>query len=276
MSGFDDPLSGFLSRPTEQSGEKLKATKVPAVEETLFRSVDASKIAGRPVAAKPIQPAVIVQQGKATQVEEVVAAKTTGAAKGLGFGVDLWGGDITTKPKTSALDDLLADVLSDNLDAGIFDTKKDSVPIKASSYNVNENATGKVRVGDAVASNEFQLNDLKMATRLLEREEELDYATFGKTTHAQQLREKVVSKVQAGAVRGDLELESEDVLKKMEGALTSQSDAPLFKPTVSAGAAAAAELAATKPVEVDLASMDLDAYIASQASGSGGGGGLFD
>ena len=62
----------------------------------------------------------------------------------------------------------------------------------------------------------------------------------------------------------------------MEGALTSQSDAPLFKPTVSAGAAAAAELAATKPVEVDLASMDLDAYIASQASGSGGGGGLFD
>lgn len=266
---MDDPLSGLLS----EGNKPIQTAPIAAAAgESVFRTVDASKLQGRPIAANP-KPVTKLDQLPMDKVEQVTAQKTVGSAKGLGFGVDLWGESSTAttgKSKTSTLDDLLAVSSSETLlDAGIFNSGGGATAATTVRKNVDEQSTGRVRVGVAVASDESQLNDLKMATRLLEREEELDYETFGKTTHAQILREKVVKSVQAGAVRGDLELESEDVLARMEGDL-NRTNSALYKPSVSS---AAAVTSAPKPVEVDLANLDLDSYIQSQGQS---GGGLFD
>ena len=265
---MDDPLSGLLSE-----GSKPAPNAPTSVHrgESVFRTVDASKLQGRPIAANP-KPVTKPDQLPMDKVEQVTAQKTVGSAKGLGFGVDLWAesGTATGKSKTSTLDDLLSVSSSETLDAGIFKSGGGATAATTVRKNVDEQSTGRVRVGVAVASDESQLNDLKMASRLLEREEELDYETFGKTTHAQILREKVVKSVQAGTVRGDLELESEDVLARMEGDLANRTESALYKPSVSS---AAAVPSAPKPVEVDLANLDLDSYIQSQGQS---GGGLFD
>jgi len=274
----DDPLS-FLA-----AGSRPVASAAPAAgetgEATLFRAVDATKMKDRPIAVAPKQPVAQPKQAESPALEKASQQQATGAAKGLGFGVDLWS-ETTSKPKGSSLDVLFTESSSAPLDAGIFTGGAAAAAAAASSSssaakktNVDEAATGRVRVGVSVASDESQFGDLTMASRLLEREEELDYATFGKATHATQLREKVVSKVQSGAARGDLELESEDVLTRMEGALASQKDDALFKPKVGGSAAAGAAASRPAEVEVDLASMDLNSYIASQEQS--GGGGLFD
>jgi hypothetical protein len=264
---MDDPLSGLLSSP---SARPAAAAATTSSEETVFRTVDVSKVklaAPKPAAKKEELPI--------EKVDPLVAAKTSGAAKGLGFGVDLWS-DTTSTKKASA--DFLQTIVSSDqqtsFEGGIFDSTATSAAAVVRPSNVDEKATGKVRLGVSVASDETQLKDLTMASKLLEREEELDYATFGKTTHAKQLRESVIHKVEVGSARGDLELESEDVLKRMEGALANDSEPSISKPVLSASSRAAPVAAAPAAIDVDLSKLDLDSYIASQESS--GGGGLFD
>lgn len=262
---MDDPLSGLLSSP---SARPAAAAATTSSEETVFRTVDVSKVklaAPKPAAKKEELPI--------EKLDPLVAAKTSGAAKGLGFGVDLWSD--TTPTKKASADFLQTIVSSDQqLEGGIFDSTATAAAAVVRPSNVDEKATGKVRLGVSVASDETQLKDLTMASKLLEREEELDYATFGKTTHAKQLRESVIHKVEVGSARGDLELESEDVLKRMEGALANDSEPSISKPVLSASSRAAPVAAAPAAIDVDLSKLDLDSYIASQESS--GGGGLFD
>lgn len=256
---MDDPLSGLLSSPSSAGARPAAAS----AEESVFRTVDVSKVklaAPKPAAKKEDLP---IEKN-----DPLVAAKTSGAAKGLGFGVDLWSDTTPTKKATT---DFLQTIVSSDLDGGIFDATATSAAAVVRPSNVDETATGKVRLGVSVASDETQLKDLTMASKLLEREEELDYATFGKSLHAKQLRETVIHKVEVGSARGDLELESEDVFKRMEGALANDSEPSISKPILAASAPVSAAPAA---VEVDLSKLDLDSYIASQESS--GGGGLFD
>ena len=282
---MDDPLSALAEGAPARSGAAAGGAAGGGgggggAGETVFRQVDASKMKDRPIATVNKQAAAVAAAAASPQAAAAPGPKAElGAAKGLGFGVDLWGDAGAAKPKSAATDFLVDSSSSATLDAGIFHQTGAGVASPAAKTRVvNEQSTGKVRVGVAVASDESQLGDLTMATRLLEREEELDYATFGKTQHAQQLRETVVAKVQGGATRGDLELESEDVLRRMEGALAASQaeDASLFKTTAAPAAASASAAVAPKPVDVDLASLDLNSYIASQEQSGGGGGGLFD
>lgn len=259
---FDDPLSAFANEPVK-TAENVQKTHF-GEDGAGLRSIDPSKLKIKPT--EQSKPAAI-----ALPVEKVdlVAQKTVGAAKGLGFGVDLWG-DVPASSTKKA--DLLATVsAAEPLDSGVFHggmPSSSSVPAK--KINVNQDATGRVRVGVAVASDETQFNDLTMATRLLEREEDLDYETFGKTNYAQQIRQKVISMVESSSARGDLEVESADVFRKMDEELL-RADSHESRPKVSSATAA---VEAPQAINVDLSSLDINSYIASQEASSGGG--LFD
>ena len=214
-----------------------------------------AKVAAQSAHARPALPV--------SEIDQISSKQTLGAAKGLGFGVDLWGDSVSVAPLPKG--DLLADVSSsEKVDAGIFNKISGST----STSGGTSVATSKVvRVGSDV--DETKLNDLRVSERLLAREEELDYAMFGKSSHAVQLNQKkVVATVNSGQDRGDFDLESSDVLAKLEAA-TLVKDPTFFN--VSSTQPFVAE---APKIEVDLAAIDLNSYIKQQEESNGGG--LFD
>ena len=191
--------------------------------------------------------------------------QTTGAGKGLGFGVDLWGSASLDSHKSNRGGDLLSEASFPVADAGIFQKTSGVAPAPAPTSST---AVKTVRVGSEL--DDFKLDDLKVSERLLEREEELDFATFGKASHAVQLNQRtVIATVQAGRDKGDFELESSEMLAKLEAATLEGDKSSAFRMS----APTAADEPAPKSIEVDLATLDLDSYIKQQEET---GGGLFD
>lgn len=248
---FDDPVI-----------EKKKLPEViePRIEETIFREIDASKIKLNDKKSKK-------------QSDNANSSSHTAIASHLGLGrnLNLW--DNQTKPKQS-LDSLFDDSPStfSNDDGGLF-----SSPSKVKDLNSvltnSQTASNNLRV--YAEDDDDDIENLKVS-KLLQREEEADFETFGNSSNASRSKSKTSAKVKYA--KEDLDISTFDKVSNLEQGIEedelSKYLASLNSSTVTKKKDSSTfDLNNSDAAEIDISSLDLNDYIAKQQSNSGG---LFD
>lgn len=263
----DDPLSMMFGAGDNSSAAVAPAVKTPEVpkeDETVFRQVDSAKIsfAAPKKSSKKNTPA-----SSEPVVTEVTSNKIAAAT---------WESDLAKtgrgQPKIDTSKDLLMDLTgggksSASAENDLFGTTTDS----SSATDNNKpatvaTATSKVHIrgGGAEDEAESSLKDLKVSA-MLEREEDLDYGLFGKVAKEESKPKASVTKKNADI----FEMESDEYFNELEK-VTSKKEKDTSKAAVSSTTASAAPA----QVDIDMSSLDMNAYINAQAESSGGG--LFD
>lgn len=262
---FDDPNSTSPA-PSSPIVVPTSTTTESAKPESIFREIDVNK--------------VTLKEKKKKVVEEATYGQVSQAEKGLGFSTDLWSNDLlasTASKPNKDLDDLFSGSTAKSKDYnmedslfGGYDPKK---PVK------KDDDISKLRMGSAGGSTEVKsinirgtkndeeestLQDLAVS-KLLEREEDLDFDTFGKVKMDNNVHiTKTIKKN-----KDVFDLGSEDYLNELE-AVANKRDTTTSSTTSSKPKVVAVQAAK----EIDMSSLDLDAYISAQQASSGGG--LFD
>lgn len=272
---FEDPLSGLTTSsgplsPTDLPAPVLKPAAVPVVTSSSdtgsLKQLDFDKVKLK-TAKKEIAPASVSEE----KVEIISPEKDNR----LGLGVDLFQGtNVAMKSSTPISDDVLnPSIISISEDSGLFSpagSKKTSV-IDSNKESPRVPLAVKAGAGLRERSQEGDdstYDDLKVS-KLMEREENLDYDLFGKSRAAQirssppKTSEPILRATNedldvglSAAMLNDLETATEDKKEKATVNIFSfDSDIP----------------STSESVAIDLNNLDLDAYIAQQGNSSSGG-----
>jgi hypothetical protein len=270
VSAADDPLLGLLGDPNADEAPKkpspAKAATAAPVES--LKTFDTSKVTLKENKPKKEVP-------KPAEPEDVAAVKPT-AEKGLGFATSLWAEDEPKRSSTSNLLDELGVSTNSTIEKdSVFNfTNRPKAGFDASKIAAATDA-GKFRLDNDKPDNEDDLAGLHHAGKYLQKEEDLDFETFGKSKVAQGGKvlaenQKKMSKVQ----KEDFDLASNDLIDSLATATIEKKEKP--KPAATLSFLDEPEPSTAAP-EPNLDSMDdFASYIATQGGDSGGGGGLFD
>jgi hypothetical protein len=293
----EDPLNAIFG--TQDSKKPSLLFETPAGEAPL-KSVDADKFANKKLLAT---------KAKKSEEQSVPSTATTkvntkGTAKGLGFALNPLDADSNNNKSNSDGFDFLAslaaekDAASEAIESSIFQqltddgksSRSDRDSGLFSTLNTNTDRApraGTLRVGGTRNDeDEFTTEDLRSATSFLAKEEEsdLEYELFGKSlTKAKVEKQAVVVTKRVVDNELPVEIASIDALTEMEK--ITLDDGVDKMPTVRRASTKSADKVTEKQVEdekkkndalqgMDMATFDLDSYLANESGG--GGGGLFD
>jgi hypothetical protein len=268
----DDPLSMFGAREktaVDPLSAAATSSTSPAVETTrkapenepasVFRELDASKVN------------FAVKKTKAADATAEKSPSSSGADYDR-LGRQVWTSDLA-KAKEPAVDtkkDILLDMQA-NSNASIFASDDRDIFGKVDSVTKRAEGIGAAKVparvlirGATDEADEENVKDLKVS-KLLEREEDLDYDLFGKAKPVVAPLATVVGKKNMDI----FEFESDEYINELEK-LTNKKEKDISSSKLISNPAIAA--VATK-ADIDIGSLDLNAYIAQQSESSGG---LFD
>lgn len=256
----DDPLMKLMNRPSDEE-------RTSSIDADPTYSITPAAQPVPVAAASIIKPTVIAPETKKSSAlledaePEVVQPKPSIVSKQS---------DKTPPPKPATL----ADLLTPSTISSEYNTEDDifrSVPTAVKADKLPKSSSIKASVAKIDFNKEDdEIGDLQVSS-LLEKEDKLDYALFGKVESTQE--KKVVQQK-----KPMMEIEAEtDFLRQLDeltakastssyvsGKASEERDTKIAVPT--------AAVAAPKK-ELDLNSLDLNAYIEQESSS---GGGLFD
>lgn len=301
---MDDPMSFFANEASTVKKSVPSAAPVISAPVDELKKVDSSKYAVKGGA----------KSTKAKESKEDILARealTSVTSKGLGFGTQIPVNRETATNKAFDIldvaeknmekDDSLDTIFASSSSSGSTSNSKSTYatetdgdflfPTTTPSSNRSTISQGKMRVAKDI-ENDDHIDDLKVAASFMQKEDEasLNFDLFGKsdTNHAikkqDQLMTEKIRKVASDnradgldeaeadiAAIDSLHVEDEATVKakNQEKAATAAKQASLLfsQPDVSSNAA---------PVNVDMASLDLNAYMAANSGDANSGGGLFD
>lgn len=258
MGLMGDPATSAGSLPTP--GPTL--SHPISTSDGSLRAIDTSKVTLKEKKKKDVP----ITESSATTKEPINLNPSNVAAKGLGFGVALWE---TQKPSSTQSADLFGtlDIGPTNQKDSLFFDKQGSKPDDDEFKPVS---SGKVlgRFKVAAEENDDELGDLKIKS-ITEKEDSLDFDLFGKSSIVQGGKEranneKAISKIK----KEDLEIEGSDVISQLEAVTVERRPQTIFT-----SVALPTETDVSESADLDLSALDLNAYISSNSSSSGG---LFD
>lgn len=264
---FDDPLAAFAAAPAPaptNSAPSASAAAATLIDDSI-RTVNTDKVT---LKQKPVKAAVVKESVESIFEPSAAPASTvTKESKGLGFGVSLW--DNQPTPAASITGDVLSNASSTTFESGIF-AKKAGDAIDVPKYSKPKAAEGS-RFRVAAEENDDSFEDLKVG-KLVEREDtESDALLFGKTNVIQGAKGVVETKTAfSKARRDDFDLVSNDTIANLETATVERKAA---QPSTVFTAPSFLDATVTQADEVDLSSLDINAYINQNSSSAGG---LFD
>lgn len=278
---FDDPLSIFAA-PTEEAAKAkpTAAAQVRKFDDEPIRSLNTSKMTLKGGKAKAGAVPIKEEAAKVVSLPEKTKESRVVGAVG-----DLWGNttkdktvvDVLAAPNVSTNDDLFG--TKDNEYDDLFGSKEKKKAESDFAPSSGSKAKGKVTSGGLLSSltknpddEDTNTADLLTVGNMLEREEDLDYDTFGKSNVKQSAVVKKVTPSQGNSAVRDFENMDErmDALLSSPEKTTKKAAQPVYE-------APAPQETYSSGVDTDQFSnmLDLNDYISQEASSSGGGG-LFD
>jgi hypothetical protein len=266
---FDDPLMAFASatEASEPVGTKQAAANASLFGESdeTIRTINTDKVNLKQKKAAAAEPTKVAPESIFDSTTPTGAVPTsTKESKGLGFGTALW-----DNQPISASNDVLfgANTSASSLDSGIF--SKQAAPASVDTVPKVGKGGSKFRV--AAEENDDAFEDLKVG-KLVEREDTSnDAELFGKARVVQGAKGVVeTQRAFAKTKRDDFDLVSNDTIANLESATVERKAAAPSSVFTNPSLLSAQ---VTQADEVDLSTLDINAYINQQSSSQGG---LFD
>jgi len=267
ISAEDDPLASMFGSAPRKPKAVVDLSQTTTTSEALS-SIDTDKIVFK------VKKEKVTQSSSSTERQQNPLGITSASTKAkYGFSSSLFESNSSSfLPSASPLkasDDVLLGANDGDADAeeNIFKTQK-----SVSTIPTTTSGTGTLRVGSGISDDMLEKVDDLHVGKIMERETttDEDFLMFGKSKAAEEVR-AVKAKLEAAAPAPSADgLDEQDDL----GALDTAAASLAKQREIKKAAAAQVPVAPVDVPEIDLASMDLDAYMASQSTSDEGG--LFD
>lgn len=306
----DDPLSIFANQSSPAHKVSASGSNTPVIDEG-FRKIDFLKYAAKGgakvtnTAPAPISKSTS-QTSKGLGFGETIssasynfdASNMTGKASSAIDFLD----EVSKDAKKKATSDALEDTIFGKSSSTTKNSMQDEFGFLGRSNSSSTQASkGNIRIKEVHDAEEMKLDDLKASRAVLEKESDdtLDFRIYGRNiakssaAEIQAMKEKKEKEtIQAASRAGMRDLqEATSQLSELD-LLSKQALIPdeevIKQQKLQAATLAAAALNSAQPMlstsssfansteEVDIGSLDLDAYLAANSGGSKTGGGLFD